>query len=670
MATVDIEPASLAVTPGESHVLTLTITNDGDDVEAYHVAAVDDAAAYVTITPDTLLVRAGENSSATATLTLENTGKWPVGDMIVRFHVVPAGRPDDFLVVEAIAAIQSFSDVAAVLTPEALEAFRSATAEVTIANAGNAYTYAEVSLSAGELALTIDQSHVALPADSAETVGLRVGARSLLWRGAPEQHPFVVTVSPEGAQAISLESTFTQKPLLPRWSRTAAIAVGGVVAVALLVWGVASFAGLRGDPVASTPSPTSNGSASATPPPEPEVSVAVSVPGLDDAKGGDSLSVTLEPDITEAPPDSLLAMAIDWPEGLVLTDSDCEHWLLPESEQVLKGDPQPGDECVVDASGASTAATLNFSTRPAGVEEEEVTVSASRLLTSSGAGVEELETGPGSEFGEDAVDIDLAPYPIWMEVEDLGPSEGGDDIVVIIHHAPAGGDPDTVLEFDVALPDFATAIEETHFLCGDRGDTNCFATLSSDATEQRIPMRLDVADGGGVGLVEVKGASLDGVADGVDQQVLGAEGLLVSESMFDVDVTLDPDPEFDPETVKAIIDVSGVEPTPDVDMYSGGSWDLTLSLDWPAGLTPTGSAEGCDLIDHLCAPTDFDAAEGATITVWFDVDDAFDGGVFRASGDSLSYDPTTAADREDDRPQPPIPLPAHWIGSAEERIPL
>src|SRR5215204_5595131 len=97
MATVDIEPASLAITPGESEVLTLTILNDGDEIEAYHLTVVDDAAAGVVIEPDTLLVHPGETVTAAATLTLEPTGRWPLGDLIVRVHVVPAGRPDDFI---------------------------------------------------------------------------------------------------------------------------------------------------------------------------------------------------------------------------------------------------------------------------------------------------------------------------------------------------------------------------------------------------------------------------------------------------------------------------------------------------------------------------------------------------------------------------------------------
>ena len=122
MATVaDIEPASLALTPGEPEVFTLTVRNDGEEVEAYHLSAVNDAADHVVIDPDTLLVHPGETGTATATITLERTGRWSVGGRDRPFPHRSGRAADEFLVVEAIATIQSFSDVAAVLSPPALE---------------------------------------------------------------------------------------------------------------------------------------------------------------------------------------------------------------------------------------------------------------------------------------------------------------------------------------------------------------------------------------------------------------------------------------------------------------------------------------------------------------------------------------------------------------------
>ncbi|HEX5730499.1 hypothetical protein, partial [Microbacterium sp.] len=58
----------------------------------------------------------------------------------------------------------------------------------------------------------------------------------------------------------------------------------------------------------------------------------------------------------------------------------------------------------------------------------------------------------------------------------------------------------------------------------------------------------------------------------------------------------------------------------------------------------------------------------AAITMRFDVDESFEPGEFRASGATLSYNPTTAADTRDDRTKPAVSLPPHWIGSNAEWI--
>jgi len=309
MATVaDIEPASLEVTPGQAEVFTLSVRNEGDDVEAYHLSAVDEAAEFVVIEPDTLLVHPGETGTATATITLEHTGKWSVGELIVRFHIVPAGQPDEFLVVEAIATIQSFSDVAAVLSPPAIQGRRRAEAEIAIANAGNAHAYADVSVSAGELAVSIDQAHAALPANSTESIDLKVRANGLLWRGDPVQHPFVVTVTPEDHSSISLEGTFTQLPLLPGWTFKALIGVAAALALLLVLWIGAAVLGGLGAPaktVAATPTET------ATSTPEP-ATIDISLTAATTPTAG-SVATTLEVEVDGAPDDSFVAVAVTWP---------------------------------------------------------------------------------------------------------------------------------------------------------------------------------------------------------------------------------------------------------------------------------------------------------------------------------------------------------------------
>jgi hypothetical protein len=676
MATVDIEPASLTVTPGESHVLTLTITNDGDEVEAYHLTAVDDAAAYVTIAPDTLLVHPGETASAAATLLLENTGMWPVGDVIVRFHIVPAGRPDEFLIVEAIAAIRSFSDVAAVLSQPALEARRSAATDITITNAGNAHTFAEISVSGGEVSLLLRESHVSLPAGSAETVRLGVASRSLIWSGTPVQHPFAVTVSPEGEQTISLEGTFTQLPVLPKWWPAAAIAAGGVALVALVVWvGSLAFGGGGGATVGPTDSGAASESASA-PPPEPEVRMVIDAPAEDELSAGDNLAVTLAPEVEGAPDDSLLAMEVEWPEELTLADFECVAWTAPRDDRVLQGEPQPGDECLVNTSGAGRDAVLTFTTPPEGLEGA-VSAGATRLVTLDGENATTLKTGPEARFGSvETAGFDLAPYPFWMQVVDVRPNERGVNARVVVNRTMRGDgtDEEVTMSFEIGLPNFVSRILDSE--CDGRpSSTICTVDFGSDAdaeenTRRVIDLYLDVDEGGGIGLLTATGDSVEGVASNqVDEWIRDAEGLLVSERLFGVDVK-PPDVDDSSEqgdVVTVTIDIRGVEFPADVTIYRGGQWTLGLELEWPEGLEPVQPAVGCELTDRRCTLPPLREGEDAQVTIHFTVVDA-GAGEIRASGASLTFDPTTAADIEDGRTQPSVELVPHWIGTNAEEL--
>ena len=177
------------------------------------------------------------------------------------------------------------------------------------------------------------------------------------------------------------------------------------------------------------------------------------------------------------------------------------------------------------------------------------------------------------------------------------PSERGHDATVIIHHVMRGDgtDPETTLAFEVGLPDFVDGHPRYHE-CDGRAPAQRSAPSVSAATphdetnttrshrhvvrRRRCWRHRAVDRNGNVPRRCARRRKSN-------QWVRGAEGLLVSERLFGVDVTLDVDEQpGQKDSVTAIIEVSGVELPAGVDAYSGGSWELTLKLDWPAGLVP------------------------------------------------------------------------------------
>lgn len=692
MATVaDIEPASLEVTPGQAEVFTLSVRNEGDDVEAYHLSAVDEAAEFVVIEPDTLLVHPGETGTATATITLEHTGEWSVGELIVRFHIVPAGQPDEFLVVEAIATIQSFSDVAAVLSPPAIQGRRRAEAEIAIANAGNAHAYADVSVSAGELAVSIDQAHAALPANSTESIDLKVRANGLLWRGDPVQHPFVVTVTPEDHSSISLEGTFTQLPLLPGWTFKALIGVAAALALLLVLWIGAAILGGLGAPaktVAATPTET------ATSTPEP-ATIDISLTAAPTTGTAGSVATTLEVEVDGAPDDSFVAVAVTWPPELGLVDDACEAWVDPETEDELSdlaGQPRPGDECLIDAddaSGSSAELDLAFTTPPQGFSGV-VSAAATRLLTVDDGEAQTVESPVDPELSEAELPVETAAFPFWMDVEVVAPSandEGTRRAVVVVHRTlgPEGTNEFATMAFKLHVPSF---VEPPNLASSTipGGSNACDAVpepdicglnfLVDDATfgdlrEWSVPVALEINDDSpDTGLITAEGESLvigdDAAAeDELAERIRSAAApLLVGSSTFPVLVDLDRS-QTDADVLEATIALSHstFPATGTDDAERDGSRMIEVALNWSEGLQLNGNPVGCVeyVVDRrTCKVPGPEAGKPRDIELSFTIDDDAENVAVGAKGSMLTFAP---AGDDIAGGTPPGTWPLRWIAS-------
>ena len=240
------------------------------------------------IEPDTLLVHPGETITAAATLTLEHTGQWP------------ARRPDR--------AVPHRPGGTARRVPgrrgHRRRSSRSATWPRRCRHRRSRGSpqrrrrghdrqrrqrpHVRRSLGVGGRARGV---HRPVARSAARRTAPRASdsrrARSLLWRGDPVQHPFVVTVSPEGGQSDltgrHLHATARPSPVgtsrrrSPSERRRWWPCSCGSARVA--------SAACAAPPAASTTSATPS-ARRATPPPEPEVRVAIDCPFRRRGEGG------------------------------------------------------------------------------------------------------------------------------------------------------------------------------------------------------------------------------------------------------------------------------------------------------------------------------------------------------------------------------------------------
>lgn len=677
MATVaTIEPASLVVTPGQAGVFTLSVRNDGDDVDAYHLSVVDDAAGHVDIEPETLLVHPGQTGTAEATVDVSDLARWPAGDLIVRFHIVPAVDPDDFVVVEAMVTIEAFSEVAAALSPPALQGRRSDDTVISIANGGNTGASADVAVSAGELSAAIDRAHVTVGPGSSEDVELRLHIGKPLWRGDPVQHPFSVTVTPEGGTPIALDGTFTQVTVLPKWGlwtalgAVAAVMLIGVVWLAALAWG-----NVRGVPVAqSTTTPTATPTETAV---VAVVDVAVNLEAGRSEQAGDPTAAVLDVDVEEAPDDALIAVEVEWPDELVLAQSDCEGWVGAEIDRELRGAPRSGDECLIDPSRSRGEAELTFTTPPAGFRGD-ISATATRLLTIESGEAQELETSPDSEFGQADLAIEASPYPFWLEVTVTEPPDDGTGQVTIGVHRTLmrdGTDRFARMEFELLLPGFAELSRMDGCDGFGANEATCVLFFPPEYDYWAVTATFEASGASpDAGTVSAHGVALtvDDVpvpsAQVVDHVRSSESLLVVGRDLFPVDVEVNPEEAESGDTVTATVTVTHAPFPSGVDAFRDGSWLLGVALAWPEALVVQGEPRGCTAFaGGVCEIPGPPAGDRAVITLTFTVaHDAFENGDVLASGAVLTYDPTSDADRLDERAQPTVQLPAQWVGADAE----
>lgn len=691
MVTVaDIEPSALTVTPGRAQTLTLTVRNDGDDVEAYHLSVVGDAVDFVAIDPEMLLVHAGETGTAIATIEISQDDASRLGDLIVRFQIAPTLRPGESVLVEARAAIRSYSHVAAVLSPSTLEGRRDGAAEIAIANTGNTHTYADIMVSAGQLAVTVGRAHLALPAAGSESVNVSVRPKARLWRGEPVQHPFRVTVRPEGEPPIPLQGMFTQLPVLPAWAPKALLGAAAVAALGL-VWLVVLVVGA----IVQFPDASPNGTVMAEP-----LAVPVELSVTEKGRAGDPAIATLAVQMEDAPDDALVAVQVAWPAELTLTDSTCEGWVGAETGRELRGAPRSGDECLIDPSASPAEAQLTFSIARGNPDFEppeiavptppatfEVTAAATRILRLEDGEVRAIEPEAGTDFRRDAATIEVEPYPFWMDVEVLPPTpddDGTREVTITVHRTLRGDgtDEEAQMSFELLLPGFAE-LSGRMGICDDyaQGGTVCVIDFplrpdwDVDLAKWEVSATLEITDDSpNVGLVSARPVELT-IGDEpvpepqVPASIRGDEAqLVVADELFPVNVELAPAEAGAGEVVTATVEVAHVGFPAGVAAFRGGTWMLGLNLTWPESLTLTGQPRGCaSFADEICTLPGPEAGGRAVVELSFTVAaDIFDSGEVSASGAALGYDPTTEADRLDGRQQPPVGWPAEWIGSDAE----
>lgn len=237
--------------PGDEASIDLTVHNSGDIVEGYRLEPVGPLAAWTELRPDRLSLYPGTSGTVTLVVRPPRSAEVRAGEVPVGVRVLPSERPDTAVVPEATVVVAPFVELDAALVPQVRKRRRRAKYTVELDGLGNVPLVVSVAgTEAGEQLRfrTRPDRHTLGPGD-ATAVELVVRSRKLRWFGRPVHHPFQVVVDAESAlvddalglqvpsateppPSRTLDGTFTQLPVFPRWL----LALLAALLALLLAW--------------------------------------------------------------------------------------------------------------------------------------------------------------------------------------------------------------------------------------------------------------------------------------------------------------------------------------------------------------------------------------------------------------------------------------------------
>jgi hypothetical protein len=236
-AIVDLEPRAIAATPGAQATAQVRVRNSGSVVDQFSLEVLGDAQAWTEVDPPTLSLFPGAEGSATVTFSPPRSPSLRAGTLPFGLSVQSKEDPAGSVVDEGTLEVAPFTEVSAELVPRSSRGSTGATHDIAVDNRSNVALNAALTAVDADRLLDFEIRPPAVNADpgSAAFAKVRVKPRKRFWRGGSVTRPFQLQVAVPDAEALTLDGSLLQTPILPPWTfRAVAMAlllvVAGVVA--------------------------------------------------------------------------------------------------------------------------------------------------------------------------------------------------------------------------------------------------------------------------------------------------------------------------------------------------------------------------------------------------------------------------------------------------------
>jgi hypothetical protein len=236
--SVTLSDEMLDVVPGEEAVCTVAVRNSGTVIDQISVDVVGPAAAWSVVEPPLLNLYPGDTGEARVYLRPPRASKPVAGELRYGVRATSLEDPAGSSTAEGTAVIGSFTELRVALLPQISRGSRRGKHKIDVSNLGNVAVGTQISAVDPDDALRFSVPRPAVVAPPGVVTQSRLAAvpRRKFWMGKQQAKPFQVVVQPERGVASTVEGTFEQDPLVPRWAVATAAAAVALAVIFAGLW--------------------------------------------------------------------------------------------------------------------------------------------------------------------------------------------------------------------------------------------------------------------------------------------------------------------------------------------------------------------------------------------------------------------------------------------------
>jgi hypothetical protein len=235
---VALSAESLEVEPGAEAVCTVTVRNTGNVIDQVTVDVVGPAAAWSVVEPPVLNLYPGDAGEVRVHLRPPRASQPAAGPVRYGVRATSLEDPRGSATTEGVAEIAPFTELRVALVPQISRGSRRGKHKIDVSNLGNVAVGTQISAVDPDDALTFTVPRPAVVAPPGVVTQARLAAvpRRKFWTGKQQVKPFQVVVQPEHGVANTVDGTFEQDPIVPRWAVATAVAAVALAVVLAGLW--------------------------------------------------------------------------------------------------------------------------------------------------------------------------------------------------------------------------------------------------------------------------------------------------------------------------------------------------------------------------------------------------------------------------------------------------